>query len=137
MNQPAIRAHGIQHQLSRCGLKESGVRRGGAKSYNITTHSTRPAIAWLSWCFLAAQVGCCSRGRVNSGVGQRKAETLSYIVELKEYDCGRRRYRARKTLMYDSRGHILLSDVSIGEWDEPPPDTSVENMMETACKIAP
>ncbi|HEU0144292.1 MAG TPA: hypothetical protein VFQ47_05865, partial [Nitrososphaera sp.] len=31
----------------------------------LTTHSTRPAIGWLSWCFRAAKIGCCARGRVN------------------------------------------------------------------------
>jgi hypothetical protein len=35
---------------------------------NLTSRSTRPAVAWLSWCFLTVWIEGCSRGRVNSSV---------------------------------------------------------------------
>src|SRR3982751_2440903 len=40
LNQPVVKGHGIQCQLSCGSSKEIGVRRGGIVRYNITTHST-------------------------------------------------------------------------------------------------
>ncbi len=66
LNQPMMKAHGIRRQLSRCCLETSIVRRGGIRSYNITTHSTGAELA----CFSSARLNACfvvSRP-VNSGV---------------------------------------------------------------------
>jgi hypothetical protein len=41
-----MNAHGIQCQLSRCRLKESGVQRGARMCYNITTHWTEARVSW-------------------------------------------------------------------------------------------
>jgi len=40
-----MRAHGIEHQLSRGSVKEIGVRRGGMVGSDITTHWTEARVS--------------------------------------------------------------------------------------------
>jgi hypothetical protein len=45
LNQTVMKAHGIESQLSHGSQGISGVRRGGMRSYNITTHSTEARVS--------------------------------------------------------------------------------------------
>jgi hypothetical protein len=69
LNQTLMRAHGIERQLSRGSFKSGSVRRGemNALQHNNSFNPTRDSMALII--LPAAQVGCCSRGQVNSGVG--------------------------------------------------------------------
>jgi hypothetical protein len=51
---------------------------------NPTTHSTRPAIAWLSRYFLAASVEWLSRGRINSGVVPLRITTEVEMIVMRQ-----------------------------------------------------
>jgi len=61
-----MQARGIHCQRSHSSTERGRVRRGGARSYHITTACTRPELAWMSSARLDACAVVC--GRVMPGV---------------------------------------------------------------------
>jgi hypothetical protein len=68
LNQSMLKAHGFSVSHHAAHQEKDGVRRGGMKSYNITTHSTQARDSYSLMVVFGNNVGCARAGWVNSGV---------------------------------------------------------------------
>lgn len=86
-----------------------------------------------------ARVG---RGIVRVWTKRQKIGSDRLMMELNEYDCGKRATRTLKTVMYDSEGKMVITDLTSqlystpnAEWEFVIPDTMGEKELLTICRI--